>query len=119
MAATWRLIYHGISKSLADWGVSALRLNRVSQGMDTLTFIADGKLFDSDQDFAFGETLQIQKNGVTWFVGTVIEVPREAASNSEHLSYTVAGPWYWLDETVFKLVWQYRNGSTTVAVPLP
>jgi hypothetical protein len=115
--ATWRLIYNGQIRTLADWGVSQLRLNRVSQGLDTLTFVADGKLFDSAQDFAFGGTVLITKDAKIWFVGTVIRVPRQA-STTESLTYTVAGPWYWLDQLIFKLVWQYRNGSTNVAVPL-
>jgi hypothetical protein len=116
--ATWRLIYNGQIRTLADWGVSQLRLNRVSQGMDTLTFMADGKRFDSDQDFAFGGTVTVTKDATIWFVGTVIRVPRQA-STAESLTYTVAGPWYWLDQLIFKLVWQYRNGSVNVAVPLP
>jgi hypothetical protein len=120
--ADWQLaIDGGESRSLADWGITNVRRALVSQGMDIVTFAADGKAFDANEDFPYGTQLSIFKDGVRWFAGTVTKVPRQASRSSESLTYEVSGPWYWLDQIMFKLVWQFRsqNGGGIITVPLP
>lgn len=110
----WTLTNNGVTKSLADWGISNPLLTFRATGLDTLDFTANGKLFDSDEDFVWGSEIVIAFGAVTWFRGIVTGIPRVGTEESESLQYEVSGPWYYLLETVFQQHWKSWNTGTGV-----
>jgi len=108
---SWTLLYAGAERTLADWGLNHLSRKLVSQNRDTVTFDADGAPFDADHLFDFRKTVVIKKDGVQWFVGTVIKIPRQGQPRAERLTYELAGPWYFLDQLEFKQTWSFYVGK--------
>jgi len=113
----WTITSNGTEKLLADWGLARVTRKLVSQGMDELTFHADGALADGAPLFPNKSTLQLARNraqasdgtfsgGATWFQGLVIQVPRAGAPDAESMAYRVAGPWWYLDNLTFQQAYQ-------------
>lgn len=112
---SWTLLYNGTEKSLADWGLCALSRRLVSQAPDTVSFVADGEAFDADNLFAFGSTVIIKRDGVQWFYGRVTRIPRAGAPDAERMSYELAGPWWYLEKSIFQQEWRCtETGSSTL-----
>ena len=95
---SWTLLYAGTERAFADWGLNHLSRKLVSQNRDTVRFDADGTQCDADHLFDFRKTVVIKKDGLQWFVGTVIKIPRQGQARAERLTYELAGPWYFLDQ---------------------
>src|SRR5712692_2033996 len=109
---SWTLLYGGAEKSFADWGLSQLTRSLVSQDADKASFVADGAALDSAQQFDYGATVVIKKNGIVWFVGRVITIPRQGSGRAESLRYELAGPWYYLQQIIYQQTWiSYLNNQ--------
>jgi hypothetical protein len=118
MSAVWTMMdANGVTKAVADWGLSALARERINQAPDVLTFRAEGTLSDADPIFACGSTVQLFQNGTPWFYGRVVSVPGRAAAKTDEQLYRVAGPWWYLENLVFQQIWQTTNGTTVTLIP--
>jgi hypothetical protein len=117
----WTIEYNGTEQTVADWGLAQLTLNRLSQGTDLLTFRADGAAADAAPVFPFKSTIILRRDrtqesgglwsgGTQWFIGLIIQVPRNGASEAEGMNYKVAGPWWYLDSLLFQQEYQQFNG---------
>lgn len=106
---SWTLEYNGLEKALADWKLGGLTRLLVSQAPDLVTFEARGQEFDEDILFPYGATVLIKRHGLPWFLGRVIQTPREASPKSELIAYRLAGPWFWLDHLVFQQTWNFAD----------
>jgi hypothetical protein len=118
MSAGWTIIdANGTEKSVADWGLCALTRERINQAPDVVTFRAEGTLSDADPVFAYGSTVQLLQNGVSWFYGRVVSVPGRASAKAEDQFYRVAGPWWYLENLVFQQTWQTTDGTDVTLIP--
>jgi hypothetical protein len=110
---SWTITVNSVSKTAAEWGFHRLRRRLASQAPDLLTFEHVVQTMDTTPLFAFGDTLRLyHPNGTKWFQGTVIQTPLSAQPGSEAHGYVVAGPWWNLDESVFKQPWAIAGGTT-------
>lgn len=105
----WTLEYDGDTKTFEEWGISNVRLRRVSQAPDELSFICAEKVTASPR-FAHDEKIIIRHqtgnaSPVQWFVGWVASIPASLNGQQERRSYRVQGPWLWFDRVVFQKLW--------------
>jgi hypothetical protein len=91
-----------VTKSLAEWGLSALRFEFASQDFDRATFLHDGANVDADDLFAYGDTVTIAHGATQWFVGRVRATPSTGRGNAEAKSYEVLGGWDYLARRVYQ-----------------
>lgn len=105
----WTLLYNGTEKTFAEWGLANLKRTLLSQKADEVTFEQTGAAYDGTSLFSYGDTVTIRRAGVNWFVGRVLKVPRAGRGQDENLSYTLAGPWWYLDDLVFQQYWTVND----------
>lgn len=108
----WTIAYNGTEKLLADWGLTKVVRKLVSQGMDELTFHAEGQSVDDAPLFANFADIILYRNralaggvfsgGTPWFSGLVLQTPATGSPNSEALQYKIGGPWWYLENIVFQ-----------------
>jgi hypothetical protein len=104
-------------KTFAEARLANLQRTLISQAQDTVTMTADGESFDATDAYAFGSTVTIHRDGVQWFQGRVVRIPRAGDPAAESLTYELAGPWWYLDNLVFQQQWRVTNGVTTDLIP--
>jgi hypothetical protein len=117
MSVVWSIRYDGQTKTLAAWGLGSLTRLRRSQEQDIVTCLADGALFDGAPLFAYGATVEILKGTTPWFVGRVIQVPREGTPKAESILYKFAGPWWHLDNLIYQQQWMLWDAGEEEATP--
>lgn len=100
----WSLTIAGVTKTLADWGVSAVTLRRQNLLGDELVFTAPRAGFD-DLLCAYGDPVTLLRDGVPWFNGTSQTIPEFADGQSQGQTYTIASPLRWLAENIFQQPW--------------
>lgn len=106
---SWTLEYNGLEKTLADWKLGGMTRTLLSQAPDLVALEARGQDFDAEVLFPHGATVTIKRDGRPWFLGRVIQTPREASPRSECIGYRLAGPWFWLDNLVFQQSWNFAD----------
>lgn len=113
--ATWTLKYDGVTKSFEDWGLKALQRAQVSQAVGGVTLTQSGAAYDGTPLFAIDAVVRIFKDGVPWHVGPVISVPRSGGAKSESLEYSIADPWWYLEQLTYEQPIAIGNttGNTT------
>lgn len=105
--STWTLINaDAVEKTFADWELGGLERKRINQQSDTVAFTARGAAYDGEPLFEQGETLTIRRDGVTWFQGRVVRVPRLGEAGAETMRYELVGPWWYLEDLVFQQEWK-------------
>jgi hypothetical protein len=113
----WTILYNGTEKLLADWGLTRVQRRLVSQGVDELTFTAEGTPTDAAPVFANYSTITLYRNrlqatdgtfsgGTIWFVGLITQYPRAGSPEAESMAYKAVGPWWYLDNYVFQQPYQ-------------
>lgn len=111
MATTWNLQYDGGDiLSLEDHGVSGVSRQLASQAADKVTFRTIEKAGDDPKYEHFKEIKIIRDDdGVqtTWFKGWVEFSEEYMEGSREGRSYTVSGPWMWLERLVFQRRWYW------------
>jgi len=107
----WTLVYNGTEKTFADWGLANLKRTLRSQKEDDVTFEQSGAPYDGTPLFFYGDTVTIRRAGVNWFVGRVLKTPRTGRGQDENLSYSLAGPWWYLDDLVYQQNWVVYGGG--------
>jgi hypothetical protein len=117
MSVQWTIKSDGVEKTLAEWKLSGVKLRFVNQSPDQLTFIRRGQV-DDDLVFAYEGLIHLYREEggvkVPWFTGIVTEADRDATPGSEFVSYKVEGPWWYLNNLVFRQTWKVWNGSAFV-----
>jgi hypothetical protein len=91
--------------TLASLGIARLVRERRNQAADTLQFTIPGARLDSAPAFPYGTILTLRRDGIPWFYGSVTSVTISASGQSEDHHYVVSGPWHWLEELVFQVIW--------------
>lgn len=89
----------------------------MSQGVDTVTFDADGQNIDVANQLNFGDKVVIYKNGVPWFQGSVTKTPVKGSVSEENHSYEVSGPWYYFENQIFEQTYLFTVGSIGSLTP--
>lgn len=117
--ANWYLSSGGTKKTFDDWGFSSLKRSRTSQGIDKITFEAEGQLVDAPSALGFGETVIIYKDNVQWFVGVVTTLPVRGSESEESATYEVSGPWYFFNVIIFEQPLVGCLGPTTATLNPP
>lgn len=102
---TWELQYGDTVKTFAEWGFAHLKRTRRSQSADMVTFDAPGMPMDTAALFPYGAEVTILRNGEPWFVGVVVVRPRLGSGREEAMSWTLAGPWWYLEHVTFHQAW--------------
>jgi hypothetical protein len=115
MATTyWTLRANGIEQTFETWGFSRLKRETRTQDMDTVTFdhaaafaVTDDPVFPvwTIVTVYSGRTLNRDgtfSGGTRWFYGHVTRTPKQGSGTVENTEYTVAGPWWWLENRVYK-----------------
>jgi hypothetical protein len=101
----WTLEYQGCIRTLADWGLSALKRRRLNQGRDTLSFIESGRSVDAPPLFAPETPVTIRCNDTVYFRGIVVRAPGIGQRACEARRYELAGPWWYLENLIFQQAW--------------
>lgn len=106
---TWKLDIAGTVKTLAEWGVEGVTLQRVNLAGDTLTFSAPRATYATAALCVFGASVRLlrSENSVdtVWFTGTNQTIPSTATAESGFDQYTILSPWRWLAQNVFQQPW--------------
>lgn len=111
-APVWTLLYGGVEKSFASWGLRNLTRRQSSQSQYQVTFTGQRQAFDATPQFAYGETVVIKKSGVQWWKGPVVSIPKYGSAQTERIDYIVASPWWYLENLTYQQPWAYYTGTT-------
>ena len=116
---TWTLEHvEGLDeRPLDQWGLASPQITRISQAPDTLSLTEPGGAYDAPPLWAFDDTLRLKRDGVVVFSGRVGSPARSGSERGESRSYTVLGPWSWLDQIVYQQLWQTTNGASATLTP--
>lgn len=114
--ANWQLDVGWGVKTFAEWGLTQPVISYSSQDADVARFTYVGVWEKADELFSYGERIRILRDGVQWFVGTVISTPLMAEARSERIEFTVKGPWLYFEEHVFQQPWASWNGLVAVNI---
>jgi len=126
----WTLTYDptgaNVEQALADWGITGMRIEYVSQAMDTVAFRLAGSNVDDPLVFAFLKECVIKSgrtstDGVVFsggrsrFRGLVLEPKRAAQGGDESMTYKLGGPWWYFEnltaEVDFKIITAIAPGG--------
>ena len=109
MTAAWSIAGESASGTFASLDLANLKRTLVSQGVDVVSFDAPGTAFDAAALFNYRELVTIKRNGDNWFKGIVRTIPRMGAPSDERIAYELAGPWWYLEHTVYQQQWNMWN----------
>ncbi len=97
----------------ADLGVASIRLQRSSQRTDECLLRVSAP-FDGAAIFTHGSTVTLKKDDDTYFVGRCDRDPRAGNASSEQHDVSLLGPWWYLENRIFRQAWtQITNPETT------
>ena len=99
-------------KPAAELGIGSITLNRKSQAPDEC-ILRVLKPFDVEGPFAHGSTVQITKDDVPYFSGRCESDPRSGASEGESHTVRLLGPWWYLENRIFRQAWKQIDPTTT------
>lgn len=105
----WSLEYKGTKQNFNEWGLSDLTRTCVNQGRDSVSFIHTHHI-SNDPLFEPESVISVYQKDVLWFSGVVTQCPKIAHVQEEKCSYTIAGPWWYLENLVFQQTWQEMKG---------
>lgn len=109
------------TKTFAAWGLGQPTLTFVNQGKDTASFAAPGRATDAANLFALGgggikHSITIIRDTTPVFVGTITDAPRNGDGGREDNRFSVAGPWWMLEELIYEQSWKSWNGVALIDV---
>lgn len=110
----WTLVYSGVEKSFAAWGLRNLARRQSSQSQYQVTFTGQRVPFDGTPQFPYLSTIIIKRNGVKWWQGPVISIPKLGSAKTQQIDYVVASPWYYLQNLGYQQEWAIFTGSAYV-----
>jgi hypothetical protein len=97
--------------ALRDLGFEKPVKNTVSFNTDTVTLSAIVRDFAADLPLNYDDLVQLYRDGQPWFYGRVTTPNRSADADNESLSFTVSGPWDWLERQTYRQQWQVNEGG--------
>lgn len=113
MSASWTYSYDdGPQTSFAAAKLSNLVRRRTAQAQDVASFMAPARAFDAAPLFVWGRSFKIYRDGLPWFAGRVDTNPTFANEEAESQSWDIAGPWYYLDHTIYMQSWSTKDPDT-------
>ena len=59
---------------------------------------------------AYGATVTVLRGSTRWFLGRVTQTP--ASGSAQNQSYTLSGPWWYLDNLTYRQEWMFQLGAT-------
>lgn len=103
MPVNWTItLPNGDERTLKEWAIGGVTRTLVNQAPDTvdLQFLS----LDISQAMPWRDMdqLTIKRNGLVWFVGNVLAPSRAASGSSERVTTRLVGPWWWLNEIVYR-----------------
>lgn len=102
----WSLLYKGEQRSLADWGISALKRQLRNQAADRVTFAVKSKGILDEPVFDANEYIKIYHGASIWFQGVVTMTPVYGSMDAEFHNYTLSGTWWFLENLIYQQVWK-------------
>ena len=121
MSTNWYISTNSTSwATLAASGIENCVLTLRTNGVDDLSFQVKGDYLSSEA-FAHGSTVYLASGADTAhltcrFVGRITSVPRQAMSTDEVVTYRASGGWWWLDQIIYFVQWQYMRTSDNALV---
>ena len=111
--STWQIIPPGgAAVPAASLGISDLVRHRRSLSPDTVVATVDGRHADAAALFAYGASVTVLRGGTTWFLGRVTQTPASGSGSAQSQSYTLSGPWWYLDNLSYRQPWKFQLGAT-------
>lgn len=93
----------------SELGLRDLRRSRQSLQSDIVTCLADGADCNAIALFPEDAEVVIKKGDTIWFTGRCVAVPRFGSPSEENNSFMFAGPWWYLENQIFKQQWKLYN----------
>lgn len=113
MNPVWSVLSNAAEKPLADWGISEASATTGNQVPDTLRLVM-GNDYKGAEVFPFGSTLELFRTEGgerrREFAGRVVKVPRTASGPQVSTAYELAGPWWYLQNKVYREYWVRGDG---------
>lgn len=132
----------GIEKSFADWGLSQLQIQLLSQLPDSCSFVQDGGkiggkstevggLITADNLFGYTKTIVIRRGRTfnkqqgTWgggqcvFFGFITSIPKTGTGSSESITYTAENPVWQLSRLVYQRTYATYKQAVYSLSPAP
>ena len=111
-AVVWKLN----GTPFADLGLS-LPIRTCRSGLeDTVTIQHIGNPVDAAPLLAWGDLVTIHRDTTPWFTGRCNTVPVSGSPDSEDHAYTLVGPWWWLEQTIYTQPWKVWDPDTETLV---
>jgi hypothetical protein len=103
-SSLWKIRYDGVTRTAAEWGATNLVRTLRNLEVDELTFrVPRTDIFEACP-FAYGNSLELFRGTVRFFIGTVQPPAATATGGGEGESWfiTVANPWWKLQRIVYQ-----------------
>jgi hypothetical protein len=105
-----------VTKTLAEWGLSAPMLYKRNMAACEFTVKDEGRAFDAEPLFAYGAEITVAlRSGATStviFQGTRSLAPADASGNYEAYDYIFANGWKALEEITYGQAWKSWRTAT-------
>jgi len=116
MSTIWTLTYKGTVDTFAGWGFSDPIISRVSRDASVLRAKAIVGDLITTPIFDYLELVTVSRNGVPYFVGSVVDPGHDASGANVSWALELQDPYLWFKEMIFGQVWKvfgYSGGATT------
>jgi hypothetical protein len=115
------ILYNGVEKPLADWGIEDLEFEWENMAPHYVTFTVGGVPIDATTIFPYAATVEIFQNrniangvfsgGARWFYGRVEPWESRGTGSSEDQIGRLANPWWYLEHQIFKMSYTAPGGT--------
>lgn len=102
------MLYAGVEKPLANWGIKRPRFEFKSQANDRMTFTVEADVF-SDAPFPYDSIIIIYRydlgnspSRVQWFYGWVSDFEFIGDKQKSEIAYEISGPWWVLSRLMYQ-----------------
>lgn len=103
-------------KSLAEFGIHGVRIERVSLGVDTLTFSQPTSSMMDTPLCEEGAIVELFRDDVRWFYGRAADPQLVGDARRASFGYQIAGAWWWLENMGFRQAWKCRQNLSEEAL---
>jgi hypothetical protein len=120
MSASFYLKYGNDKRLLANWGIDKANALFISFAPDQFSFEIPVSSINPGSIFPYGAVIEIWRDSVRWFVGTITKLECIGTAKRDYFSYVASGPWWALENLVYQdLMNQLVNiGNFTQGVQL-
>lgn len=109
--AEWMLTHDGVTKSLADWGMTNCTISEQSLTAGMFTATVPGDML-ATLPWVYQDQITLSLNGVTKFVGVALSPKKMGRGSNERQLLRFADPWWWLGQNNYMQPWFNKNTST-------